>query len=40
MVCDTENPILRDASCWSVEVVNGADGDFLVGFATTEETEN
>ena len=40
IVCATEKPILRDASCCKVEVVNGADGDFLAGLAMTDETEN
>ena len=34
MVCDTENPNLRAASCCKVEVVNGGAGVFLVGRVT------
>ncbi len=31
MVCDTEKPNLRAASCCRVEVVKGAAGDFFIG---------
>src|SRR6202007_1152912 len=34
MVCDTENPSLRAASCCSVDVVNGADGERLAGLVS------
>ena len=40
IVRDAENPSLREASCCSVEVVNGADGWRFVRFVSTEETEN
>ena len=39
IVRDTENHNLREASCWSVDVVNGADGVFFHGFTSKEETE-
>ena len=32
MVCETEKPSLRDASCCKVEVVKGGAGDFFAGF--------
>ena len=35
MVCDTEKPNLRAASCWRVEVVKGGAGDFFDGRVTT-----
>src|SRR5258708_6900318 len=38
MVCLAEKPSLRDASCWRVEVVNGADGERCVSFLTTSMT--
>ena len=38
MVCDTENPSLRAASCCSVEVVNGGAGMRLSGFLLTLST--
>ena len=34
MVCDTEKPNLRAASCCKVEVVNGGAGDFFDGLVT------
>ena len=34
MVCPTEYPNFRPASCCKVEVVNGADGDFFAGFVS------
>ena len=38
MVCDTENPSLRPASCWSVEVVNGGAGKRCAGFSSALAT--
>ena len=35
----TENPNFLEASCCKVEVVNGADEDFLNGFFSTDEIE-
>ena len=35
----TENPSFLEASCWSVDVVNGAEDDFLKGFFSTDDTE-
>ena len=40
MVCDTENPSLRAASCWSVEVVKGGAGALRSGFTATVATLN
>ena len=40
MVCDTEKPNLRAASCCKVEVVNGGAGDFFEGFVTTSAISN
>ena len=40
IVCDTENPSLRPASCCSVDVVNGAAGDLVSGFFSTDDTVN
>ena len=40
MVLLTENPILRLASCCSVEVVNGAAGVLVAGFCCTSSTLN
>ncbi len=34
MVCDTEKPNLRAASCCKVDVVNGADGERFAGFVS------
>ena len=36
----TENPNFLDASCCKVEVVNGADEDFLNGFFSIDEIKN
>ncbi len=36
MVCFTEKPSFRLASCWSVEVVNGAAGFFFPGLVSSE----
>ncbi len=38
MVCAGAMPSLREASCWSVEVVKGGCGWRLAGFASTELT--
>ena len=38
MVRDTLNPNFRDASCCSVEVVNGAAGFLVEGFVSMEDT--
>ena len=35
MVCETENPSLREASCCSVDVVKGGAGLRLLGFVST-----
>ena len=40
IVCDTEKPNLRAASCCSVEVVNGGAGDFFEGRVTMSFTWN
>ena len=40
MVCETEKPNLRAASCCKVEVVNGGAGDFLAGLVTILATSN
>ena len=40
MVCDTEKPSLRAASCCSVEVVNGGAGIRFSGFFVTLATLN
>ena len=39
MVLDTENPNLREASCCSVEVVNGPVGFFFAGFVSSDFME-
>ena len=38
MVWLTENPSLRAASCWRVEVVKGGSGERLSGFTATDFT--
>ena len=40
IVCDTENPSLRAASCCKVDVVKGTDGDFLNGLVCTSSIVN
>src|SRR6187431_3337774 len=39
MVCATEKLNFLDASCCSVDVVNGAEGDFLAGFFSRSRTK-
>src|SRR3989338_7639799 len=38
MVCLTENPSLREASCWSVDVVNGGGGVLFNSFSSMDAT--
>jgi hypothetical protein len=38
MVIDTPNPSLREASCWSVEVVKGAPGLLVPGLVAISST--
>ena len=40
MVCDTEYPSLREASCCRVDVVNGGAGVRFAGLVSTCPTEN
>ncbi len=40
MVCDTEKPSLRPASCWRVDVVKGGAGDFFRGLTLMSPTVN
>jgi hypothetical protein len=40
MVCAGASPSLREASCCSVEVVNGGDGWRFAGFDSTCATVN
>ncbi len=40
MVCDTENPNLRAASCCKVDVVKGAAGFLVAGFFSRLATLN
>ena len=40
IVCDTEKPSFRAASCCRVEVVKGAAGDFFVGSVCTSSMVN
>ena len=38
MVCETEYPSLRPASCWRVEVVKGGAGDLRTGLTDMSAT--
>ena len=40
MVCATENPNFRAASCCKVDVVKGAAGVLFPGFVSTDEIVN